>query len=87
MKRRHKMPKGLKWRLALTIYGSIGTLIFIIAFLAFFPTGFDIWQKIAVVLISLLVLSALVSSIWIPWKITYWEEVEEWGKKFEKLGK
>ena len=86
MSERHKMPEGIKWRLALTIYGSIATLIFIIAFLAFYPTGFDVWQKIAIVLISLLVLGGVMAGVWIPWKMTYWEEMEDWGKKWEKWG-
>ncbi|MDD5418051.1 MAG: hypothetical protein PHW96_04175, partial [Candidatus Nanoarchaeia archaeon] len=76
-----------KWRVALTIYGSISALIFVIAFLSFYPTNFTVWQNIAVVLISPLVLGAAVSVIWIPWKMKNWDNPEEWerfGKKMEK---
>jgi hypothetical protein len=86
MAQKNKLPPGIKWRLALTIYGSIGWLIFIIAYLAFTPNSFSLWQNIAIVLISLLILGGIMAGIWIPWKMTYWEDFEEWGRKFEKFG-
>lgn len=76
--------KGMKWRLAVSIYGSIGTLIFIIWFLAFYPTGFDIWQNIAIIGISLLVLGAIMAGIWVPWGMSNSKDLEKWGKEMDK---
>lgn len=76
--------KGMKWRLGVTIYGGIATLIFIIAFLAFYPTGFDLWQSIALVLISLLVLGAIMAGIWVPWGVNNSKDLEKWGKEMER---
>ena len=83
MDKRHKMPPGIKWRLAITIYGSLGLLIFLIAYLAFYPTSFSIGQKVSIVVISLLVLGGLMAGVWIPWHLNYWEEVEEWFDRFD----
>lgn len=79
--------KGMKWRLAVTIYGSIGTLVFVIALLAFYPNNFSLWQDLAIVLISLLVLGAIMAGIWIPWKVDKFEDFKRWGKKMEQWGK
>ncbi len=84
---KNKMPPGIKWRLALTIYGSIGWLIFIIAYLAFVQTNFSIWQDIAIILISMLILGGILAGIWMPWKMSNWNDIEEWSRQFEKQGK
>ena len=40
-------------------------LIFTISFLAFYPTGFDIWQNVAFFLVTALIAGGLVSVIWL----------------------
>lgn len=82
-----KIPGGIKWRIAVSIYGSIGWLIFVIAYLAFAPTGFNVWQNISVVAISILVLGGIMAGIWVPWKVEYWQDVEKYFKKFEDWDK
>ena len=81
------MPVGLRWRLIFTIYGSIAWLIFIIAYLSFVPTNFTVWQDIAIVVISLLVLAGVISGVWIPWNPGMIKQMEAWGKSFEKFKK
>ncbi|UCG36967.1 MAG: hypothetical protein JSV64_01440 [Candidatus Bathyarchaeota archaeon] len=40
-------------------------LVFTLAFLAFYPTGFDLWQNLAFFLISALIASGIVILMWI----------------------
>ena len=40
-------------------------LIFTIAFLAFYPTGFDIWQNIAFFVVSALIACGVVVLMWV----------------------
>jgi hypothetical protein len=40
-------------------------LIFTIAFLAFYPTGFDIWQNIAFFIVSALIACGAVVLMWV----------------------
>jgi hypothetical protein len=40
-------------------------LIFTISFLAFYPTGFDIWQNVAFFVVTALIACGLVSVIWL----------------------
>jgi len=40
-------------------------LIFAISFLAFYPTGFDLVQNIAFLVVSGLIVCAIISAIWI----------------------
>ncbi len=40
-------------------------LIFTLGFLAFYPTGFDIWQNIAFFIISALIACGLIVIIWV----------------------
>ena len=80
-----KLPGGFKWRIAVSIYGSIAWLIFVIAYLAFIPTGFNVWQNISVVAISILVLGGIMAGIWVPWKVEYWQDVEKYFERFEEM--
>jgi hypothetical protein len=56
---------SMRDRIASTLVVVFGWLIFTISFLAFYPTGFDIWQNVAFFMVSGLVACAIVILIWI----------------------
>lgn len=56
---------SIKGRIAGTVIIIFCWLIFTISFLAFYPTGFDIWQNIAFLIVSGLVASGAVGLLWI----------------------
>jgi len=63
---------SLKTRISSTIIIVFSWLIFTISFLAFYPTGFDIWQNIAVFIVSGLIVCGIVAAIWIS---MFWKEL------------
>ena len=76
--------RGFKWRLTVSIIIPFGTLIFLIVWFWFYAEPYTIWQHIAVILVTLLVIGAILSVIWIGWGKKYGEE---FGKRAEKIGK
>lgn len=52
-------------RIAVTFISGISWLAFVILFLAFFSGNFDVWQNIAVILVSALIALAIVALTWI----------------------
>ncbi len=62
-----EMPSGLAPRVAVTIVVGIGWLIFLILFLAFYAGGFNIWQNIAIMFVSILVVGAILGPMWAHW--------------------
>ncbi len=63
------MPPGLASRVAVTIVVSIGWLIFLILFLAFYAEGFSVYWNLAIVFASLLVMCAILGPMWAYWGI------------------
>jgi len=63
---------SLKTRIANTVIIVFGWLIFAMSFLAFYPTGFDIWQNIAFFVVSGLIVCGVVAVIWIS---MFWKEL------------
>ena len=62
-----EMPPGLAPRVAVTIVVGIGWLIFLILFLAFYAGGFNIWQNVAIMFVSVLVVGAILGPMWAYW--------------------
>jgi len=56
-------------RVAVSIVVGIGWLIFLILFLAFYAGGFNIWQNLAIMFVSLLVVGAILGPMWAYWGI------------------
>ncbi len=56
---------SLKARVTATLTIVFCWLIFTISFLAFYPTGFDIWQNVAFFIVSGLIACGMVVLIWI----------------------
>ncbi len=56
---------SLRARIFGTLAVVMGWLITTILFTAFYPTGFDFWQNLAVFIVSALIVFTIVALIWI----------------------
>jgi uncharacterized membrane protein YhdT len=56
---------SLRARISGTLALVVGWLITTILFTAFYPTGFDFWQNLAVFIVSALIVFTIVAIIWI----------------------
>lgn len=61
--------KSLAPRVYGTIIISVGWLVFIVLYLAFFAVDFDVWQKIAIFIASGAIVSGIIGFMWIRWAI------------------
>ena len=69
--------KGFGWRVSSSIISVVGWLIFLIIWLFFFATNFNVYQNIAIFIVSLLAFGGIMGAVWAPWGIKY-------GDKFNK---
>lgn len=76
--------KGFRWRLTISIILLFVAFIFLIVWFWFYAEPFTIWQHIAVILVTILIIGAILSVIWIGWSKKYGDE---FGKRAEEIGK
>ena len=62
---------GFGWRVSLSIIVSIGWIVFLILWLFFSAEGYTMYQNIAIVLVSILVVGAVLGAAWAPWGMKY----------------
>jgi hypothetical protein len=72
-------PPGLAPRVIVSIIVLFGFIIFSIIYVAFFAASYSLFQKIAVILVAVLVATAILGVMWASWGIKY-------GKEWEKKG-
>ena len=65
MERAEKMAGGLMWRIVGTILAFSAFLIGSLVYVGFYTTGFDLGQKIVVVLVALIIAFAAVAIMWV----------------------
>ena len=58
---------GFGWRVAVSILIAIGWLSFLILWLFFYAGDFDIFQNLAIVIVSVLVSVGVLAAMWAPW--------------------
>ncbi|MEI6796437.1 MAG: hypothetical protein WCK39_06205, partial [Methanomassiliicoccales archaeon] len=58
-------PRGLGWRISLTVLLGVGWLAFLIIWLFFYAGNFPLHQNIAVFILSVVVALGLASLVWI----------------------
>jgi membrane protease YdiL (CAAX protease family) len=76
--REGEVPPGVGPRVAVSIVTGVSWLIFLILFLAFYAGGFSIYQNLAIVLASVLVVGAILGPMWAYWGI---KTGHAWEKK------
>ncbi|HYK92840.1 MAG TPA: hypothetical protein VEY07_02205 [Thermoplasmata archaeon] len=60
----HSSPR---WGVLLSIAGPIAWLCFTLLYVAFWATGFTLFQSVVVILVSLLVLIGILATAWTAW--------------------
>jgi uncharacterized membrane protein len=63
------MEPGFGWRVALSIVMAFGWIAFFILWFVFLGVGYTVYQTIAVLIISVLILVAVLGAAWAPWGI------------------
>ncbi len=58
-------------RVVISIIVFFGLLIFSIIYVAFFASTFSLFQKIAVILVAILVAITILGAVWASWGIKY----------------
>ena len=69
--------KGFGWRVSLSIITGVGWLVFLILWLFFYAGGYNIYQNIAIFIVSLLIVGGVLGAAWAPWGMRH-------GRKFDK---
>ena len=74
--------KGLGWRIAASIIVFFGWLAFLILWLFFYAGEFDVFQNIAIFIISILIGIGVLAAVWASWGIKMarsqgWEKPKE----------
>jgi fatty acid desaturase len=62
---------GFAWRVSLSIIVGIGWLVFLILWFFFYATDYTIYQNIAIILVSILIMCAILGASWASWGIKY----------------
>jgi cation transport ATPase len=75
-------PKPSGWRVTLSIGVSVGWLIFIILWLAFYAVGYTAYENIAIILVSILLVFLILGASWATWGLRY---IPKEGKQMMKL--
>jgi hypothetical protein len=69
------MPKGMGWRIAVTILTFFASIIGIILWLFFYAGNFNVYQNIAVIVAILIGFVAVMGATWASWGMkqkSYW---------------
>ena len=79
------MYKEMAWRGILTMLIMAGTLVGALGYVAFYSTGFTLFQKFAVVLIALVVAGVITGIVWMAGWSRYmnkkaWTKFRSWKK-------
>jgi hypothetical protein len=67
---------GFSWRVAASIVTGMGWLAFIIIWLFFYAGSFSIYQNLAIVIVSLIVVFGTLAAIWVSWGLRFASQME-----------
>jgi membrane protease YdiL (CAAX protease family) len=75
--------EGLGWRVSLSIIVGIGWFVFLILWLFFYATDYTAYKNLAIILISVLLLTIFLGIPWIFWGMKFQtkKEQEMWKTK------
>jgi hypothetical protein len=63
--------KGFRWRFWTSIIVGLGAIIFLIYWFWALAEPFDIYQNLAIFIITLLIAGGLLGAVWVPWGMTH----------------
>lgn len=64
-------PRGLRWRLMVSILGPIVWLSATLLYVGFWASGYTLFQSVIVILVSTLLLGGVMGSVWMAWGPRY----------------
>lgn len=76
--------RGFVWRVGLTILVVFGWLAFLIVWLFFYAGDYDVFQNIAIFLVSIIVGIGILAAAWATWGIRYASNLERLGTGWTK---
>jgi len=81
------MTGGFSWRVGLSILIVFGWLAFVIIWLFFYADDYDVFQNIAILLVSIIVGIGMLAAIWVTWGLRYADRFAgaEWRKEKSML--
>jgi hypothetical protein len=65
------LSTGLWWRIGLTLFAGFTWLGFLIVWLFFFANLYDLYQNVAVVLLSILIVGVIASITWLSYGMKF----------------
>ncbi len=75
---------GFAWRVSLSILVVFGWIIFLVLWLIFYAEVFNVYQNLAIILVSILIALAILAASWAFWGIKYGIK---YGRGWEKYNK
>jgi uncharacterized protein YacL len=75
---------GFKSRVITSIIIPLGLIIFLIIWFYFYADAYNIYQNIAIFLVSILAVGGLMGAMWAPWGMKHGKEFEESCKEEKK---
>ena len=78
---------GFGWRISLSIFVGTLWLVFLILWLFFYAEAYTVYQNLAIVIVSILVIGAILGAAWAPWGMKYGKRMERIERKHKKSGK
>lgn len=75
---------GFAWRVGLSILVVFGWLAFVIIWLFFYASDYDVFQNIAIFLVSIIISIGILAAAWATWGIRYASRFGGYGKEWRK---
>jgi hypothetical protein len=69
--------KGFKWRIILSLILAFAVVIFLIYWFWYLAEPYDVYQNIAIFIVSLLIAGGSLAASWAPWGMKYGNQFEE----------
>ena len=66
--------KGFRWRVWVSIIVALGVIIFLIYWFWILAEPYDIYQNIAIFIVSFLIAGGILAAMWAPWGMTHGPE-------------
>ena len=79
--------KGFKWRIAVSIVLPFIAIIFLICWFWEYAEPYTVWQNIAVLLVTLLIIGGVLGAIWARWGMKHGHEMGKFDEIGEEIGK
>ncbi len=65
---------GFQWRVYTSVILLLGVFLFLIYWFWFLATPYDVYQNIAIFIVSILIMGGLLGAMWAPWGIKHGHE-------------